>query len=305
MITTIGYLTTNYKDSSNPKAVIIAEDTSDQGQGGGTGKSLLIKAINKLQNVVSLSGKDWNPDKSFIYQSVNLDTDLICLEDTNKFFDFQRLYNIITDGIHIEKKNKDTIYVPFELSPKIAMTTNYDIGDDTAHSLRRQHKILISKYFGKVNSPLEEYKERFFEDWDDNAWIWFYNILFVCNKLYLEEGGLVPQNESINMKIKAIKGRFTDDLFSFIWEKLNETTIYAFLLKESYSEFLEEYGIPEKQYSGRRFNQGLRYFGEKLGLEVIEEKVSNGVNRSCKTIRYEGDFTFLESSKQLEYFENV
>ena len=50
-----------------------------------------------------------------------------------KNFDFERLFSVITEGLTLEKKNKDAIKIPFNKSPKVSITTNYALKGDGIH----------------------------------------------------------------------------------------------------------------------------------------------------------------------------
>ena len=76
----IGYLLHTYKDPTKSYAVILAEETEDEAEGGGAGKGLFFKAIGKLINLVSIDGKNFKLDKSFAFQRVELSTQLIVIE---------------------------------------------------------------------------------------------------------------------------------------------------------------------------------------------------------------------------------
>ena len=42
-----------------------------------------------------------------------------------KYFSFESMFSLITEGLTIEKKNKDAIKIPFQKSPKLIITTNH------------------------------------------------------------------------------------------------------------------------------------------------------------------------------------
>lgn len=293
-ITTLGYLLTNYKDPSKPFAVVVAEDTAEQEKGGGTGKSLLIKAIRQLARVAILQGKEWKPDKSFAYQTVSLGTDIMCIEDTTRYFSFERIYNLITEGLVIEKKNKDALTLDYEVSPKIAITTNYDISGDGNHAKRRMRKILVSRYFCSDHSPLDEYSNRFFQDWDALDWNWFYNSLFFYAANYLKLD-IQAFNETLNMKIKGIKTKYGDDFFSYMWNKVRVLGGETALIKDLFNDFKEEYQPSPKSWSGPRFSLALKYFCEKLGFEMVKETVTNRENQNRRSVSFKGNFEVLET----------
>ena len=48
------------------------------------------------------------------YQLVSADTQIICFDDVKKYFEFERLFSVVTEGLTLEKKNKDAIKIPFK-----------------------------------------------------------------------------------------------------------------------------------------------------------------------------------------------
>lgn len=107
--------------------MILNDEVITENPEGGTGKGIFVNAIGKMKNLVVLDGKSFSFEKSFTYQLVSSDTQILTFDDVRKHFDFERLFSIVTEGITIEKKNKDAIKVPFENSPKVIITTNYAI----------------------------------------------------------------------------------------------------------------------------------------------------------------------------------
>lgn len=107
----IGYLLHKYKDPAKPYCIILGEDTEDDRKGGGSGKGIFIAALSKLLNCEQIDGKNFKADKNFAFQRVKLDTRLIAIQDVRKNVDFEGFYSIITEGITIEKKNKDELFI--------------------------------------------------------------------------------------------------------------------------------------------------------------------------------------------------
>jgi hypothetical protein len=59
------------------------------------------------------------------------------------------LFSAITEGITIEKKNKDAIRIPFSFSPKIVITTNYAIKGRGNSFLRRKVELELTSFYNK------------------------------------------------------------------------------------------------------------------------------------------------------------
>ena len=135
MESTLGYLIHTFKDKTDQKAIIFNDQEIDDNPNGGSGKSLMLTAIGNIRKIIKIDGKAYNPSKNdFVYQRVNLDTQVLAFDDVRKHFDFEQLFSLITEGIPVNRKNKDEIYIPFERSPKIVITTNYVIsGAGTPH----------------------------------------------------------------------------------------------------------------------------------------------------------------------------
>ncbi len=86
-------------------------------------------------------------NKSFAWQRVGLDTQLIVIEDCRKNVDFEGFYSKITEGLTVEKKNKDEIYLEYADAPKYGFTTNYSITLKGNHGKRRGKVIEFSSFF--------------------------------------------------------------------------------------------------------------------------------------------------------------
>src|SRR5690606_6885296 len=95
----IGYLCHTYKDPNNAKAVVFIDEPISDGSYGRSGKGLVIKAISKIRTVVIADGRNFDLGKSFAFQRVNADTNIVAIEDMRAKFPFDRLFSIITEGL--------------------------------------------------------------------------------------------------------------------------------------------------------------------------------------------------------------
>ena len=146
-ISIMGYLLHGFKDSTRPYAVILAEETDNEKEGGGTGKGIFFKAISKILNTVFIDGKNFKLDKTFALQRIDLSTQLVIIEDCRKNIDFEGFYSNITEGVTVEKKNKDELYIPYVDAPKFGFTTNYSIALNGNHAKRRAKIVEFSSFF--------------------------------------------------------------------------------------------------------------------------------------------------------------
>ena len=188
MESTIGYLMHGHKNMSYCPAIILMDEVISENPEGGTGKGLFMNALQKMKKVVVIDGKSFAFEKSFAYQLVSADTQILCFDDVKKHFDFERLFSVVTEGLTLEKKNKDAIKIPFEKSPKIAITTNYTIRGTGNSFARRKWELELHQYYSKNFTPLEEFGKLMFGDWDEKEWGTFDNYMIGCLQLYLDKG---------------------------------------------------------------------------------------------------------------------
>jgi len=232
---TLGYLIHNYKNPAYAPAVILNDEVISDHPEGGTGKGLLLKAVEQYLKTTTIEGKTFKFDGNFVYQSVNADTKLLSFQDVNKSFDFERLFSVLTDGINVEKKGLQAVHYSFEDSPKIVITTNYAIkGNGNSHE-RRRHELEIAQYYNKDKTPFHEFKRMMFHDWDKKDFGEFDAFIFECCQFYLKNG-LIKQ-ELINLESKRLVSETSPDFLEFIEEVdlvglIPKTTLFERFLTE-------------------------------------------------------------------------
>ncbi|MCC5913383.1 MAG: hypothetical protein JJU46_03315 [Balneolaceae bacterium] len=187
----LGYLLHTYKDKANAKALILVDgkivDSVEEAQGG-TGKSLLIKATDHIRKYNYVQGKNFQPSHRFAFQGVTIGDQVVLIDDVRPGFDFEGLFNIITDDMVVEQKHKDQVQIPFRLSPKIAITTNSSVGGTGNSFKRRQNIVELPDYFGPHRTVDQEFGQTFFDDWDSEEWSRFDNFVITCLQFYLKNG---------------------------------------------------------------------------------------------------------------------
>lgn len=267
----IGYLLHRYKDPARPHAVILAEETEDEKKGGGTGKGILIKALSYMANLERVDGKNFKLDKNFAFQRVGLDTKIVAIEDVRKNVDFEGFYSIITEGMTIERKNKDEFFIPYPDSPKIVFTTNYTIAGNGGHGKRRQKLFEFSNHFSEKWSPYDEYKHKLFDDWDQDEWNRFYNLMFLCVADYLQKGIKTVQN-SVKLNRKHIRLNYLPEFLEW-WDGYIENGSADFKpFRDIYTAFLVQNSFDKKDYSQRRFRAAVDECCERFEYQLFKRK---------------------------------
>ena len=200
---TIGFLLHSYKNAGYCPAVIINDEVISEDPEGGTGKGLFVQALSQLKKNVGIDGKGFNFEKSFAYQLVSVDTQLLTFDDVKKNFEFERLFSLITEGITLEKKNKDAIKIPFSSSPKVIITTNYAIKGTGNSFARRKWELEFYAHYSKDFTPVDEFGKLFFSDWSQDEWAVFDNYMVACVQYYLENGLIsAPFKNLLNRKFE-------------------------------------------------------------------------------------------------------
>jgi hypothetical protein len=245
MESTLGFLLHGYKNLSFCPAVILNDEVISDNPEGGTGKGLLMNALSKMKKLVVIDGKSFAFERSFAYQLVSADTQILCFDDVRKHFDFERLFSVITEGLTLEKKNKDAIKIPFAKSPKIAMTTNYAIKGAGNSFARRKWELELHQYYTKEYTPLDEFGKLMFGDWNDDDWCEFDNYMIGCLTNYLRTG--LVKSKFVNLKIRQLSAETCHEFIE--WCGLVDSTERNVMLQtdvrlyknELYSNFVDEY----------------------------------------------------------------
>jgi len=202
MESTLGYLLHGHKNLSYSPAVILNDEVISDQPNGGTGKSLLVNALGQMKKLVIIDGKAFAFERSFAYQLVSADTQLLCFDDIKKHFEFERLFSVVSEGITLEKKNKDAIKIPFEKSPKLILTTNYAVKGAGQSFERRKWELEFKQHYTTTNTPYMEFGKLFFGDWNEKEWCAFDNYMIESLQLYLKNG--LIKSEFVNLKIRKL-----------------------------------------------------------------------------------------------------
>ena len=268
LLSIVGYLLSRYKDGTKTKAITFMDVYTNGLANGGSGKTLLTTAIGKMRNIAHEDGKLFRNNGNFNFSHVNVNTDVILFDDVDRNFDFEKLYSLTTTGIKVERKYKDAIYIPHENSPKVVLTTNYAIQGSGSSHQRRIHEFEVSHHYSHNFTPEDEFGHLLFEEWDDEQFNLFFNLMFQCSQLYINEG-IITSNPINLSKTKFVNG--TSEAFVQWAAETLETGV-----EYDKKQLLEEY----RNHSGDRFlkqktfTEWLRKFADYKGL-FYQEQHSN------------------------------
>ena len=273
MESTIGFLLHGYKNLSFCPAVILNDEVISDNPEGGTGKGLIMNALSKMKKLVVIDGKSFAFERSFAYQLVSADTQILCFDDVRKHFDFERLFSVVTEGLTLEKKNKDAIKIPFSKSPKIAITTNYAIKGAGNSFARRKWELELHQFYTKEFTPLDEFGKLMFGDWNDDDWCEFDNYMIGCLTNYLRTG--LVKSKFVNLKIRQLSAESCHEFIE--WCGLVDSAERNVMLQtdtrlyknELYSNFIDEY--PDYGPRGRMSISRTKFYKWLIAYAMYKE----------------------------------
>jgi hypothetical protein len=285
MESTIGFLMHGYKNLSYCPAVILNDEVISENPEGGTGKGLFMNAISRVKRVGLENGKSFSFEGSFRYQKLDIDTQVISFDDVKKNFDFEKLFSVITEGITLEKKFKDAMKIPFDKSPKVAITTNYAIKGAGNSFARRKWEVELHPFFNGNHTPYDEFKRDLFTEWDDEEWCRFDNYMINCLKNFLRTG--LVKSKFVNLKIRQLSAETSHEFIEWCGlldeNNKNIDLVEGLRLMKSplYSDFINEYPdyAPKAKMTitMQAFNRWLHSYAVfKTGMKPLEGRVQEG-----------------------------
>ena len=295
MESTIGFLLHSFKPAGFCPAVILNDETISDNPEGGTGKGIFVSALSHLKKNVTIDGKGFSFQKAFTYQRVSADTQIMTFQDIEKNFNFEKLFSVVTDGITVEKKNKQEIYIPFEESPKILITTNYAVKGSGNSFERRKWELELAQYYRKEFTPADEFGHQLFSDWKEEEWLKFDNYMIGCLQLYLQRG--LIESPFKNLAIRKLEASTSPEFREWVLGNDMKYKLGAdieYVAQDIMNDFCEQYPdygpMGKIKISHRTFYRWMHsYAMYRYGCPFKEAR-----NMMGKTI------TFVETKKQIE-----
>jgi len=290
----IGYLLHSFKTSANNKAIIFNDETISENPNGGSGKGLFWNALKNMKKVSSIDGKTFEFTKSFPYQTVSTDTQILVFDDVKKNFNFESLFSLITEGITLEYKGQDAISIPVERSPKILITTNYTIGGVGGSFERRKFEVEMSAYFSYKHTPLDEFGHMLFSDWDNQEWLRFDNFMINCSQYYLQNG--LVSHDFNNLDVRKFIKETSFEFYEWSKDEENIPKNIRNDKTELFNKFLQEYQDFRKWLSQKRFTMWLEQYGSFYKIETAQ-----GRTHAMRYIEFITDNKLRENDEDIPF----
>lgn len=186
----IGYLVHNYKPTESPCVILTDEGATGEQRNGRRGKSLIYTALEEVTKTMVKGSIEFDPSYLFNYADLDKSYNLYVIDDVPRGFDYVSLYTQITGGINSQKKGYKAEMIEREDTPKFLITSNFVFRCDEkdASTVARFYEYKIKPYYNAEFTPRHEFKQSFFEDWDNEEWNKFYSYIFRCARHYLMNG---------------------------------------------------------------------------------------------------------------------
>jgi hypothetical protein len=290
MKSVIGFMLHGFKTSANNKAIVFNDETISDNPNGRSGKTLIANAVGKLKKFSMIDGKSFDFGKSFAYQTVPVDTQVLVFDDIKKNFPLERLFSVITGGFTIEYKNQQAVTMSVEDSPKIILNTNYTLKTEGDSHKARVFEIEMSNYFNLNHTPFDEFKCMFFDDWDLQEWARFDRYMINCIQYYLTNG--LVESKTKNLAIRKLINETSQDFFE--WIDNNRIKKNERVLKEDhFTAFKNEFEDTAVWLKRNTLTKWIKKYAETFGYNY-----SDGQSNSIKWFQI--DTPDLDNKKEIE-----
>ena len=265
----IGYMLHTYKNKIDNKAIILNDEVISDNPEGGTGKGLFVQGLKEIRRVGILDGKSFDDKKSFPYQTISQDTQILVFDDVKKNFDFESKFSLVTEGITLERKGKDAIKLNVEQSPKMLISTNYAIkGEGNSHD-RRRHEIEVAQHYNQNLTPFDDFGRTLFDDWDEDDYMRFDNYMVHNIQLYFTHK-LIKQTNAKNIKLRKFISETSQEFYEWVTFEDNEMVNIRLNKRNKFDQFVEDYQDYKKWLTQKKFNIWVKKYAKYIIAEYTE-----------------------------------
>ncbi len=201
----LGYMTAEYKNPAKPWLCFLQDmKISNIGESSGrSGKSLLTVMMKQIRQTFYIGGrrKDITEKTEFIYDGFTKFHNIIEIDDLYEFADFNYFYTQITGNREVNSKHVSKQILDYSESGKMIISTNYELQNTNNSTMARLLNTGVSDYYHeqtKYNdyqesrSPFSKFGRMLFDDFTDDEWNKFYNLMAYCIQLQMRFHKIQP-----------------------------------------------------------------------------------------------------------------
>lgn len=295
----MGYICSAFKDAAKPWAVYLMDNKIGDGSesNGGSGKSLFWRFAEILLEKYFINGKQKKiSDNPHLYDGVNENTDLIVLDDLDKKFNVEMLYNDITGDLYVNPKGKQPYTLRFNESPKFVITTNYVPMVIDASTKRRLRFGTFSDWFHVKTSnngyegdftPKMMFKQTLIDEFDEKDMTETICCLFDCIRYFMlcSENNIIKDCILRNIEIRQLMvsvGPEFIEWFKVFFDKEEGHLNMPVPKKEAYLDYRSSCPSPVGQYI---FSKKIKEYCKQVGyIYNPEDQCNAGTDRIIKRV---------------------
>jgi hypothetical protein len=313
----LGYMVTRYKEHTN-YAVIFTDETI-QKDSGGSGKSLLLKAVLHMRYGY-LREPNEEAATQFQFSVITKDMNILGIDETSTDFAFRDFFTKTTANWNVEHKFVDgKEIIPYEYAPKIMIcTNNLPSGLGGSHE-RRKRIFEVSHHYHADGvddlTPYDEFGHRLYDDWGAEEWARFdAYMVHECLQKYMKVKKLC-NGENVNVETKKLIYNVPEDIIEFFEDEYitlaNEgVRLQSRRICREYETWCNTNGHKHIDYSTRKLNTFVERYCEVKGIRdeyksyKINERadgIDTEVSRVCHCFYFPksmkaGDSTLLSDA---------
>ena len=295
--------------------------TDNDESSGGSGKSFMVNFLRHFKQIVTLNGRNKDlTGNRFFMDRVDEYTDLLNVDDAQKYLDFAQFYAVITGNMPIDRKTLKTLEIEFKKSPKLVISSNFPPPNVDSSTMRRLLLVVFSDYYHKQtkeNGYLENrqisddfgyplHDENYKPEW----WNEDFNFLVDCLQFYLkcnrEDLVITAPMAGVNKRINIAEMGSVFMDWAMVYFSREGTNLNAYVNK---TLALENFKNATKSgWTMNRFSKALKAFAEyndeiwRMNPEEITDKSGRIIKRvQSHTIEFIYYQTYGEPIR--EYYE--
>jgi hypothetical protein len=276
----IGYLIHGYRHPSEAYFIVLTEEVEDPKSGGGSGKNIFCNLLSYMTSYKFVPGSMVSYDAKFL--QVWKGQKIVGIMDISANFKFEFVKSISDGEATVKHLYKDERTIPIDQMPRFIFTTNFSFDVTDGGLKRRIRYIEFTDYFTKAGGVDTTLGKRFPDDWSDDDWAAYDNLMLGCLQSYLANPKLKNEVMSDTGWLKQFKQNHGEMTLEFIrenWEKwLLAGDVKVDDFNGDYNTFCSVNNISQMyKKSSTKLNQAISDYCDKNGVQFDKDFKRQGI----------------------------
>lgn len=285
----IGHMLHQYKDPSEPMAIIGMDNkiNDDGGSHGRSGKSLILQvACQKiLRRVFDIPGTSPKiTENPHIFGGLTKHHQMIYIDDMDKYMKFRFFFSAISSDLTCNPKNNDSYTIPFADVPKLGITTNFTLLDQSPSTRGRINIYACGDWYHEkdeygeyqeTRKPKDDLGKALFEEFDRDDWNRFYNTMAQCVifRMNTKEKILPPMDNVSKRNMQTTMGPNFEAWANVYFSEGSDHLDCLVMKEEAFAEF--ERKNKALNWSMNKFTTAMKAFCHYHGYHFNPDEVKN------------------------------